>query len=38
MQGPLAIYRPVEARDVARRMVAVAAENRSGRHVHHFTE
>ena len=38
MQGPLAIYRPVQARDVARRMVAVAAENRSGRLVHHFTE
>jgi uncharacterized protein YbjT (DUF2867 family) len=38
MQGPLAIYRPMHARDVARRMVEVAKENRSGRHVHHFTE
>jgi uncharacterized protein YbjT (DUF2867 family) len=38
MQGPLAIYRPVHARDVARRMVQVAKEDRSGRHVHHFTE
>jgi len=38
MLGSLAIYRPVHARDVARRMVAVAAENRSGRHVHYFTE
>jgi uncharacterized protein YbjT (DUF2867 family) len=38
MQGSLAIYRPVHARDVALRMVAVAHENRSGRHVHYFTE
>jgi len=36
--GPLAKYRPVHARDVALRMIAVAKQSQSGRHIHYFTE
>ena len=36
--GPLAKYRPVHARDVALRMIAVAKQNQTGRHIHYFTE
>jgi len=36
--GPLARYRPVHACDVALRMIAVAKQDQSGRHVHYFTE
>jgi hypothetical protein len=36
--GPLAKYRPVHARDVALRAIAVAKQNQSGRHIHFFTE
>jgi uncharacterized protein YbjT (DUF2867 family) len=36
--GPFAKYRPVHARDVALRMVAVAKQDQRGRHIHYFTE
>ena len=38
LRGPLARYRPVHARDVATRMVALARQDLHGRHVHYFTD
>ncbi len=36
-RGPVAKYRPIEADEVARRMVQYAKSNQSGVHVHHLT-
>ncbi|MGH9791890.1 MAG: NAD(P)H-binding protein [Candidatus Acidiferrales bacterium] len=36
-QGPLAKYRPIEAEEVARRMVQYAKADQTGVHVHHLT-